>query len=332
MTRLILALAVLLALTGTARAGGPEYCKQGLSAHRASKLDLAIEYYTRCIDYGDVTQKHLARAFNNRGFAYYEKGEYDRAIADYDRAIQLTPDYAYAFSNRGNVYDHKGEYDRAIADYDQVIRLKPDHALSFYNRGIAYRLKGEYEQAIRDYDRAIELKPDYANAFVNRGIAYRLKGEYNRAIRDYDQAIRLNPDSANAFNSRGNAYDDKGEYDRAIADYDQAIRLNPDYAIAYDNKASALNGKAWELATSRSAYKRDGLEAVRVANEAVRINDKPSHRDTLAAAFAEAGRFDDAVAEQERVIEMAQAVGMHDQIADLQSRLDLYRQHRPYRE
>ena len=254
MTRAILVLVALLALTATS-CGGLDDAKK--CAEGTGDLDLDIEHCTRAIDSGDLSDENVAIIFNNRGFAYHEKGEYEWAIAYYDLAIQLNPDNAYPLSNRGKAYAHKGEYDRAIADYDQVIRLKPDLALAFYNRGIAFQRKGEYDRAIRDYDRAIELKPDYASAF---------------------------------------------------------------------------NNKAWVLATARNSYIRDGQEAVRLAQEAVRLNDHPEFRDTLAAAYAEAGRFADAVAEQERVIEMAQAAGMHDQIADFQSRLYLYRRRQAYRE
>ena len=86
------------------------------------------------------------------------------------------------------------------------------------------------------------------------------------------------------------------------------------------------------LATAGNAQFRDGRVAVRLAREAVRLNDIPNYRDTLAAAFAEAGRFGDAVAEQERAIEMLRAAGRHDKLADFQSRLDLYRRGQPYRE
>ena len=293
MTRVILVL-VFLALVGSARAGGHDDAEQCAS----TSGDLSIHYCTRAIQSGELSDRSLAGAFNNRGIAYKNKGEYDRAIRDYDQAIQLKPDFAYAFNNRGNAYSDKGEYDRAI----------------------------------RDFDQAIQLKPDYAYAFDNRGLAYSYKREYDRAIRDFDQAIQLKPDDAFAFNNRGAAYYYKGEYDRAIRDYDQAIQLKPDYARAFNNKANALNGKAWKLATSSSAYERDGVAAVLLAREAVGIYDDPPVRDTLAAAYAEAGQFDNAVAEQERAIEMLRAAGQYDKVADYQTRLDLYRSRQPYRE
>ena len=101
----------------------------------------------------------------------------NQAIADYDRAIQLNPDYATAYNNRGLSYSNKGDEDRAIADYDRAIQLNPDYATAYNNRGISYKNKGDYDRAIADYDRAIQLNPDDATAYNNRGISYKNKGD-----------------------------------------------------------------------------------------------------------------------------------------------------------
>ena len=215
--------------------------------------------------------------------------------------------------------------DRKITLYTAAIELDPDYAHAFNNRGNAYNKKGKYDRAIADYDRAIELAPDNADAFNSRGIAYTELGKYDRAIADYDRAIELDPDHADAFNNRGFAYGNKGEYDRAIANYDRAIELDPDDALA-------LNNKAWLLAAAGDPQVRDGQEAVRLARESVHLGDAPEYRDTLAAAYAEAGQFDDAIAEQERAMEMLREAGRHNEIADFQTRLNLYRSHQPYRQ
>src|SRR5271166_5368995 len=152
--------------------------------------------------------------------------------------VTYNPDAA-VFYDRGVTYSKRGEYDRAIADYDEAIRLNPNLALAFTNRGFAYYKKGEYDRAIADYNEAIRLNPNLAVAFNNRGLGYGNKGEYDRAIADYNEAIRLNPNHALAFNNRGLAYDNKGEYDRAIADYNEAIRLNPNLALAFKNRGFA---------------------------------------------------------------------------------------------
>jgi tetratricopeptide (TPR) repeat protein len=189
--------------------------------------DKAIETCTEDIDGGKYSSRNLATRYLNRGNAYKDKGLYDRAIQDYDRAIELDPKYADAYYNRGNAYKDKGLYDRAIQNYDRAIELDPKDAFAYYNRGNAYQDKGLYDRAIQDYDRAIELDPKYAVAYYNRGNAYNNKGLYDRAIQDYDRAIELDPKDAFAYNNRGNAYKNKGLYDRAIQDYDRAIELNP---------------------------------------------------------------------------------------------------------
>ncbi len=167
-----------------------------------------------------------------------------------------------------------------------------------------------------------------------------MKGQYDRAIADFDVAIELRPDYAGAFRNRGGAYGMSGQYDRAIADFDVSIELNPDDAEAYIGKATVLNMEAWDLATSGNADERDGREAVRLAMEAVVLYNAHGNRialaagfaGTLAAAYAAAGRFDDAVAEQERAIEMLRVAGEQDDVDAARSRLDLYRRRQPYRE
>src|SRR5437016_5567595 len=88
----------------------------------------------------------------NRGTAQYAKGDFDGAIADYDKAIALDRNYVVAYINRGNARDDKGDHDGAIADYDKAIALNPNEATAYYNRGIARRAKGDLDGAIADYD------------------------------------------------------------------------------------------------------------------------------------------------------------------------------------
>ena len=154
-----------------------------------------------------------------------------------------TGELVWAFNNRGAAYERKGQYDRAIQDFNEALKLEQDFAEVFYNRGVAYADEGELDHAIEDYGRAIRLKGDYAAAYNNRGNAYKQKVEYDRAIVDYDHAIKIKPDYAAAFNNRGNTYKEKGEYERAIVDFDEAIRLKPDYAAAYNNRGVVFDAR-----------------------------------------------------------------------------------------
>jgi tetratricopeptide (TPR) repeat protein len=247
----------------------------------------AIADYDQAI----ALQPDYALAYYNRGVAYADKGDLDHAIADYDQAIALQPDYAVAYSSRGVAYHHKGDLDHAIANYDQAIALKPDYAEAYYNRGVAYRAKGDLDHAIADYDQAIALKPDYAVAYGNRGVAYRVKGDLAHAIADYDQAITLKPDYAVAYNNRGVAYRDKGDLDHAIADYDQAVALKPDYAEAYNNRGVAYRDKG-DLAHAIADY-----------DQAIALTpDYARAYNNRGIAYADKGDLDHAIADYDQAI------------------------------
>jgi tetratricopeptide (TPR) repeat protein len=245
--------------------GKPAVSVDITKCHKPTNSDVAINYCTQAIESGQLSGKGLAFAFYRRGNGYHEKGDYDRAILDYDQAVRLNPSHANAFSNRGVAYARKGDYDRAIQNYDEAIRLNPNHADAFSNRGVAYARKGDYDRAIQNYDEAIRLNPNHANAVYDRGNAYRRKGDYDLAIQNYDEVIRLNPNHANAFSNRGITYGRKGDYDRAIENYDEAIRLNPNHANALYNRGNAFK------------HKRDYDRAAQDYDHVIRSN--PKHAD-----------------------------------------------------
>jgi cytochrome c-type biogenesis protein CcmH/NrfG len=153
----------------------------------------------------------------------------DRAIADYNEAIRIDPDYADAFYGRGNAWSEKFDDARALADYNQAIRLDPNHAAALNNRGAAWLAMGQYDRAVADFSAAIRIDPRDADYYNNLGNAWHLKGDNDRAIVDYDEAIRLNPRDPCPLYNRGSAWQAKGDLDRALADYDEAIRVAPNY-------------------------------------------------------------------------------------------------------
>ena len=171
---------------------------------------------------GNPAQEHLIAGQN-----YTDQKQWDRAIDEFNKAIEIDPNLAGAYSGRGDAFSYRREYDRALADYTMVIQLEPNNAAAYYSRGNAYDEKDEYNKAIADYTRAIELAPNLAEAYNNRGYVYVEKGEYDKAIADYTMATQLNPNYAAAYYNRGYVHDEKGEYDEAIADYTLAIEKNP---------------------------------------------------------------------------------------------------------
>ena len=100
-----------------------------------------------CLAIPATLSAQTAADYNNQGVDWYNKGEYDKAIADYNKALSLDPNHASTYLNRGCVWDDKGEYDKAIADYSEAIRLKPSDAIAYGNRGNTWNKKGEYDTA-----------------------------------------------------------------------------------------------------------------------------------------------------------------------------------------
>jgi len=185
----------------------------------------------------EIEEPVTAEDYTDRGLAYYDMGDYDRAIADFTEAIALDPDYARAYHLRGFAYFDQEKYDQAIADYTQVLVLQPDYAQAYYERALNYYTMGNYEQAIDGYTEAIDINPDYALAYNNRGLTYYDMGDYEQAIVNFTQAIALDPDFASKpYTGRGLAYHAQENYERAIVDYTQAIALDPNFAAAYSSR------------------------------------------------------------------------------------------------
>jgi tetratricopeptide (TPR) repeat protein len=120
---------------------------------------LTIRGCSAILESGREMAANRVMVYNNRGNAYQNKDEVDRAIADYSRAIALDPNYANAYNNRGLAYQKKGKVDRAIADFSRAIELDPNNAAAYNNRGNAYDGKGEHGRAIADYRRALSKNP-----------------------------------------------------------------------------------------------------------------------------------------------------------------------------
>ena len=235
------------------------YFRRGYACYDLGLYDLAIANYDKAIQ----LEPNDANAYYNRGLAKGKLGEYFAAISDFDKAIQLKPNDAEAYIGRGLAKTGLGQHFAAISDYDKAIQLKPDYAFAYYNRGIAKATLDQLFAAISDFDKAIQLKPDYVNAYGNRGIAKGELGEYFAAISDFDKVIQLKPDLAKGYYNRGIAKGKLGEYFAAISDFDKAIQRKPDYAEAYLDR-----GLARALLNRTLEAKQDLRTALRLAEKA----------------------------------------------------------------
>jgi tetratricopeptide (TPR) repeat protein len=181
-------------------------CNKILALKVFSGEKLATIYFWRAVGWnkkGDNSQviadataalklKPDVAIYNLRGSAYYDKGEYDIAIADFNDALRTgSPQAGIVYHNRGNAYRSKGDYTKAIADYNAAIKFDPKGALSWQNRGASKQALGDLDGALADINEAIRLDPALPSPLINRAVIWRAKGDFDRAITDATEAIRL---------------------------------------------------------------------------------------------------------------------------------------------
>src|SRR5436305_631313 len=215
-------------------------------------------------------------------------------------AIAVTSDNDLAHNNLGYLCTDRGELDSAISHFATAASIRSRKLDPHYNVGSAFvemnladalGLKGLADEAMLHYEEAIKLVPNYADAYYNRGNILFANGRVDEAIADWEKTLQIQPNDADAHTWLGNALLRQGLRTEAIAHYEKAMVLAPE-------DPHSRNNIAWLLATSSDATIRDGAKAVGFANEAVQLSGgrEPSFLRTLAAAYAESGRFSEAVA------------------------------------
>jgi len=187
-----------------------------------------------------------AKTYYQMGNDYYEKGDYDKAIENYNMAILLNPVFSEAYFNRALSYYQLKNFDKSIADYTKSMELDPQNPIIFNNRGDAFYRKQDFQSAVKDYDKAISLNPNYLKAFYNRGLSYASIEEYEKAVEDFTKVIKLKEDFAEAYHLRGLAYEYAGNMANAITDYTKALELNPELSEAKTHLESAKAKKDQE--------------------------------------------------------------------------------------
>ncbi|HKP47103.1 MAG TPA: tetratricopeptide repeat protein [Pyrinomonadaceae bacterium] len=286
-TRWLLPLIFLCAL-GSVQAQGPttalEYNNRGVDREKAGDIAGAFADYSKAIE----IDARYSLAYENRGNIYYNKREWDAALADYNKAAELS-NRASAHYGRGNALDEKGLTDEALAAYSKALEIDPNYVMALNNRAYIRLKRKEYDEAIADSTRALALDGRHANSYTNRALAREHKRDLDGAISDYTKALEINP-NATRFQDRGRIRFAKGDIEAGLADYNKALELAPD-------NVQLLNSLAWLLATSYRDNVRNGARAVELASKAAALTKWQDGNvlDTLAAAYAEAGNFEEAI-------------------------------------
>lgn len=227
------------------------YSYNGVSNAQDGNYAEAIANFTMAIEIDpEAAKKNFV--YQNRANAYCSAGDYDQAIRECDRIIEeVEPDSYYALTLRGNAHHRKQEYDQAIADFNKAIEIDPVCIWAYICRGREFNAKGDFTKAIADLTKAIEKDANMSKqngAYPLRGYAYYRIKDYAAALRDYDKALESDPERAYRRQStyapihfeRGCVYDAMGDYAHAIEDYMKAIELDSGYAQAYRNLADAI--------------------------------------------------------------------------------------------
>jgi len=295
----------------------------GTALAQTGKIEEAIAHYEQVLR----LKPDSAEAQSNLGIALGLAGRIPEAIAHLEQALRLKPHSAEAHSNLGIALGQAGRIPEAIEHLQQALRIKPNDAAAHNNLGDALYQMGRVQEAIKEFEAALRIMPDYAEAHINLGIALGRAGRFPAAAGQWEQVVRLKPDSAEAHYNLGVCREKTGQVCEGIAQYEEALRLKPDLT-------TAQNDLAWSLATHTPAEGGDPVRAVALAQQVCERagNGVPTYLDTLAAAYAAAGRFNDANATAEKAFELASAEGQPRMAEKIESRLQLYRDGHAYRQ
>jgi tetratricopeptide (TPR) repeat protein len=295
----------------------------GVALAVTGQFDGAIQNYRKSLQ---IDPSRFA-VQNNLGHALAAEGRFDEAIECYRKALQLNPNFSDALNNLGNAFTARGRFDDAIENYRRAIQINPDFPEALNNLGVVLANQGRFDEALGNYRKALRINPNDSGALDNLGVALTAQGHFNEAIGCYHQAIQANPSRPETFFHLGMTLDQMGRTREAIAQYREALRLNP-------NLPGPLNNLAWLLATGPDAGLRNGPEAVRLAQRACELthDGEPLFIATLAAAYAESGRFPEAVAASEKAGQLATASRSKELAGKIRQLLEIYRAGKPYHE
>jgi tetratricopeptide (TPR) repeat protein len=298
----------------------------------------------------------------NLGYALAEQGEHDKAIAHYKTVLQSHPRAdATVWNNLGGSLMATGKPEEAINAYQNALKLDPSMGDAHENLAFALARSGRLQESLIHFGDAARLEPENASVHNIYAVMLGAAGRTDEAMQEFQRALRLAPDSAATHANLANLLAKQHARDEAIAQYSEALRLNPAFVEAHYNIASLLREEgrtedaiahymaalqikadyvpamvslAWIYATtSGEAAGQHAGEAVRLAEQACRISGcKDSGLlDTLAAAYANAGRFQEAVKTGEEAFSIAKAEGENDFADSIRARIALYKKGSPFR-
>lgn len=293
--------AVAVALTlilaaGQANAAGENAAakvQEASSALLRGNIEQAVTAYTDALQDASLANDRRAAILNDRGVASSRLGRHKAALDDYNRAVQLFPEYAPVYNNRGNTLLQLGLAQEALKDFDRAIALAPGYAPAYNNRAGALIQLGKTEQAIRDYTSAITLMPQSVAPLTGRGRALLEENRPYAALRDFSRAVSADSRSAAAYRARARAAMAVDRIEEAIEDLSRAIAFEPDSAELYIERGHAyrFTDNAAALRDFTKAIELDGQNARALAGRGLSLAKAEAYEEAE-AEFAKALEID----------------------------------------
>ncbi len=304
----------------------PEFAKahHGLAVALAKKgsIDEAIEHYRQALR----SRPALVEARNELANLLIDRGQFDEAIGHVRQVLRIRRDFADAHGTLGRALAGQGKTEEAVAEFAEAVRLEPDRAEARGNLALALARSGRIDEAIAQYTEALRIRPDWTKAHYNIGVLLARQGRTDEAAAHMREVLRLQPDNAPALAQLADLLVRQKKIREALDAYRAALRAEP-------GLVGAANNLAWILATHPDPAFRNGAEAVRVAEQACggAASSNAQCLDTLAAAYAEAGRFTDAAEAARKALSLTANLPGRTDADAIARRLALYEAGRPYR-
>lgn len=319
---LFLAAALLVESPAVIKRDSMDVLRESQEAFEKRDFDRAANLLTEAIE----TNPKLIPAYVLRGLANASRNKLEEAIADYSKAVELAPDDERPRLLRAAVHQVRKDFDKAIADIDFALKKNPGNSELLSTRGICRAQQGDEEGALKDFEAAVKADPKNVHGLQLRGSAYSEKGEKDKALGDFKEAIELDPNNAATYLYRAHLYLVESDPESALTDLEEVMRRAPDFP-------GAANDYAWTLATNPKDSVRNGRKAIEYAKKACHETDYKHAPtvDTLAAAYAEAGDWEEAVRWQKEALDLAEK-SHPDDVQGMKERLALFQEKKPFRE
>jgi tetratricopeptide (TPR) repeat protein len=266
-------------------------------------------------------------ANNSLGMALSQTGRLDEAIAQFRKALELKPAFIQAHCGLGGALAMQGKTEEAIALLYRAMKIDANYAPLHNNLGMVLMQVGRAEEAITHFRKATEIQPGFVPARNNLGGALAMRGSLKEAETQFRKAVELDPSHTLSLFNLGLVLFENGKVDAAILHWRKALEINPAYT-------EALNQTAWVLATHPEPSVRNGGDALKFAERAARLSARknPAILDTLAASYAEAGRFQEAVKTGREALTLALRTNREATVKALKTRIALYEAKTPCHE